>query len=592
MGLLAELEGYADACLDGRIFAEWNKKHCIKHQWAALRFKKDLARRSSWRWDFDEDRAEKYFSFMSLCKHRRGPLAGQEKVPEDYELFVYGNIYGWIDAETENRRFRRMYEQLARKNAKSQDKAIQSLFEISLFGESGAEAYVAATKKEQTRFVWGEAKWLFENSPLLKDKFSCKYDQELLQQVIKHKKSGSFFSRLSKDDGKKGDGANPHFGILDEYHLQDTTEYYDLFTSGMKTRSNPLLSIITTAGFELNNPCYRVEYDYVSKILDPDNPIENDRYFAMICELDRNDTGEKLITEDGREIEPDGIIDDMDDDETIFKVSPVTGGCPTVIENIRIEVNEAKDKPEKRRDVLTKTFNIWVNQRAAGYMNLSKWSACKVPNIIELINTKTKKRGYVGFDMSAKIDLASVGFDFPGTDDNYYVMSHSFMPEETYLAHLASDKVPYDVWRDKGYLTVTPGAVIDYRALMKYALDTFKANGWFIAECCLDPWGAIQISADLTANGKTCVEVVQGYKTLSEPTKNFREMAYSGRLKHSGNPLLTWAAGNAVLRKVNDNIMIDKDKSIQRIDPLACLITAHTRAMTRKPSGGGRVIVI
>jgi phage terminase large subunit-like protein len=575
-GILAHLEDYSHAVVDGQEIA------CKKFQWAALRFLADLEKRGTWRWEFDEQCAEKYFQWMRLFKHEKGPLAGLTKEPVPYELFVYANIYGWIDGQTEARRFRRSYEQLARKQAKSQDKAIQALYEISAFGEPSAEAYVAATKKEQTRFVWGAAKWLYEHSDLLKESFTCKYDAELLQKVIKHKKSGSFFSRLSKDDGKKGDGSNPHFMILDEYHLHETTEYYDLATSGMKTRKNPLLSIITTAGFELNNPCYRVEYDYVSKIIDPNNPIENDRYFVAICELDRNDTDEKVIAPDGREIEPGGIIDDMQSDEAITKANPVTGADPTTRENIRIEVAEARDKPEKMRDVKTKTFNIWVNERSSGYMNMGKWGACAVePDALHaMIGENTDRRCWVGLDLSAKIDLTSVALEFRSADE-YYILSHSFMPEESYLARLGEDKVPYDVWRANSFLTVTSGAVVDYKAVVDYVVQLCKMHGYKTDEWCLDPWGAVQVSADLIEAGEKPIDVIQGIKTLSEPVKNFREMVYAGKVRYARNPLLTWSMGNVVTRQDHNlNFMLDKDKSKQRIDPAAAIINAHYRAMS------------
>jgi phage terminase large subunit-like protein len=115
---------------------------------------------------------------------------------------------------------------------------------------------------------------------------------------------------------------------------------------------------------------------------------------------------------------------------------------------------------------------------------------------------------------------------------------------------------------------------------VKYVKDTVLQNGWFIEAFCIDPWGALQISADLIDDGYTVVEIVQGMKTLSEPTKNFREMVYSGRVSYEKSPVLTWAVGNAVTRKDhNGNIMLDKDKSTQRIDPIAALINAHTQAM-------------
>ena len=576
--LLEELKQYSNAVIDGKIIA------CQKHKWACMRFLRDLDKQGTevFPWVFEEERGEKYLDWMRLFKHRKGPLAGQYKEPVDYEKFVYGNIYGWVHKDTKLRRFRRSYEQLARKNAKSQDKAIQALYEISAFGEQSAEAYVAATKKADTRHVWGEANWLYKNSELLKDKFTTKFEQELQAVAIVHKKSGSFFARLSKEDKKTGDGTNPHFEVLDEYHLHETTEYYDLATSGMKVRQQPLLSIITTAGFELNNPCYRVEYDYVSKILDPNNPIENDRYFVMICEVDLDDKGDPA--------------DDIRSDAARLKSNPIIGNTPVGIESINIDLNEALDKPEKMRDVLTKTFNIWVNQRSAGYMNMEKWGACGATKEQPFPDI-TGKTVFPGVDLSATLDLTSVGFDIPLEDGTYAIMSHSFMPEETLTQKRKSDKVPYDLWVKQGWITATPGAEVDYHFVLEYIVNQYEKYKWPKGEVCFDKALATWLEHELSTLGFTPVDVGQYYNTLSEPTKDLRAKTYNKKIIHENNPVLNWAIGNAVVRMgPSGNIMLDKGKAAQRIDPAAALITAHTRAMAKAkpncPYGDERGIIM
>ena len=565
--LLEELRQYSNDVVDGKIVA------CQKHKWACMRLLRDLDKQGTegFLWVFEEERGEKYLDWMRLFKHRKGPLAGQYKDPVIYEKFVYGNIYGWVHKDTKLRRFRRSYEQLARKNAKSQDKAIQALYEISAFGEQSAEAYVAATKKADTRHVWGEANWLYKNSELLKDKFTTKFEQELQAVAIVHKKSGSFFARLSKEDKKTGDGTNPHFEVLDEYHLHETTEYYDLATSGMKVRQQPLLSIITTAGFELNNPCYRVEYDYVSKILDPNNPIENDRYFVMICEVDLDDKGDP--------------IDDIRSEVARLKSNPIIGNTPVGIESINIDLNEALDKPEKMRDVLTKTFNIWVNQRSAGYMNMEKWSACGATEN-QAFPDVTGKTVFPGIDLSATLDLTSVGFDIPLDDGAYAIMSHSFMPEETLAQKRKSDKVPYDLWVKEGWITATPGAEVDYHFVLEYIVNQYEKYKWPKGEVCFDKALATWLEHELATLGFAPIDVGQYYNTLSEPTKDLRAKTYNKKIIHENNPVLNWAMGNAVVRMgPSGNIMLDKGKSTQRIDPVAALVTGHTRAMTKaKPS--------
>jgi len=533
---------------------------CIKNKWACMRFLHDLENENTdnFPYVFNEAAAERFFDWMRLFKHTKGPLEGTHKEPVIIEKFIFGNIYGWINRDSGRRRFRFAYWQVARKNAKSQDMAIMGLYEMSAFGEPCAEIYVAATKKAQTKYVWAEADLIYRRS-LLADKFQTSYGE------IKHIKSESIFCRMSADDKVNGDGSNPQCGILDEYHAHPTDEYYNILTSGMKSRKQPLLFIITTSGFDLSHPCYKDEYQYVSKILNPSIDIHNERYFVMINELDKDDEG--------------NLIDDINDESCWPKANPIIATSDEGMESIRAELVIAIGKPEKMRDLLTKTFNIWINQRPNGYMNMDKWAACKgkIPDL-------TGKECYIGIDMSSKIDLTSVGFDIPIDDDKFIVLSHSFMPADTVAAKRNTDKVPYDLWIEQGWITVIPGAVVDYRFVHKYIKARVKQLGVIPKEACFDPWSAQAIANDMIDDGFECIEIIQGMKTLSEPTKSFRESVYQGDLLHEGNPVLGWAISNAVTRQDDkENIQLDKSKSTERIDPIASLINAHVRAIVQEP---------
>ncbi len=533
---------------------------CVKSKWACKRFLNDLARQGSddFPYIFDEARADRFFEWMKLFKHRKGPLEGTYKIPHITEKFEFGNLYGWVHKDTGLRRFRTAYLQKARKNAKSQDLAIVGLYEMSAFGEASSEVYIAATKKDQTRHVWEEADWLYKHCEFLKDKFRTRYG------VIEHLKSGSKFYRLSKDDRKTGDGSNPQCGILDEYHQHDTTEYLDMLTSGMKTRSQPLLIIITTAGSDLSFPCYREEYDYVSKILNPDIDVNNDRYFTCIYELDHDGEGE--------------LLDDVKDERNWIKANPIIASAPEAIENIRAELMVALDKPEKMRDFLTKTMDVWVNQRASGYMQMAKWKACgaEFPDV-------ERKRVIAGLDLAATTDLASLGFEIDLGDESIAVLSHSFMPEESFERHKRTDKVPYDRWEKEGWITVTSGAVIDYDFILDYIEKEYVKYLWKKGEVCFDRYLATWITQRLSERGFIPVDVAQGIPTLGEPTKNFRDRVYSGKIIHNNNPVLSWAMSNAVTRKdANGNFMLSKEHSIEHIDPAASLMNAHFRMVLKE----------
>jgi len=577
-----ELIQYCEDVISGDVIA------CKKHKWSCERFIKDLDKegQKDFPYFFDIYKANKFLRWMPFFKHTKGPLAGQNKIPEPIEKFIFGNIYGWVHAKTGIRRFRKFYWQVGRKNAKSQDLAMVGLYEMAALGEPYSEVYIAATKKDQTRYVWGEARTISANCKELSGKIFTKYHDDLATKVIMHPKSNSFFARMTEEDKRKGDGSNPQAGLLDEYHAHPTSEYYDILTSGMKMRKQPLLGIITTAGFELNHPCYKDEYMYVSSILNPDSEIDNDRYFVMINELDMDEEG--------------NLLDSISDESVWTKANPIVCKTQEGIESIRDELMVAQDKPEKMRDFLTKTMDVWVNQRACGYMNIGKWKACgaskenPMPSIRGLEVT-------LGFDLSVIIDLTSIGFEIPLPDGRIAVFSHSFMPEETLFVKMKSDKIPYDRWVKEKWITLTPGASVDYKVMMKWAIDWIEKHELIEKELCFDRYLANRLMPELIEDGHTVIDIPQGIPTLGEPTKDFRVKVYDKQIIHENNPVLNWAMGNAVTtggKSVgisekgdrNENFMLDKSKCIQRIDPVASLMNSHVRIwlndQTKKPKPG------
>jgi phage terminase large subunit-like protein len=539
---------YCHDVLSGEIIA------CQKHKWACQRFLRDIKREGTeeFPYVFNEEKALRFLKWMTLFKHTKGKLAGQHIEPHPIQIFVFGNIYGWVHKDTGLRRFKKSYWQVARKNAKSQSLSCVGSYESSAFGENMAEVYIGATKTEQSRIVWNEIKAQIQGCDFLKGKYKIAYGK------IEHLKSGSFIAALSKDAGKTGDGLNVQCGIIDEYHAHPTSEIYDVLVSGMGARPQPLMMIITTAGFELQHPCYSVEYQYVSKILDPNNPIENDEYFVMINELDKDD--------------------DIKDERNWEKANPILCSYEEGIAYLRGELKAALDVPEKMRNFLTKNMNVWVDMKDNGYMDMSKWSACGQDFDLSIIEGMECT---VGVDLSAKIDLTSVGFEFK-KDGKYIVLSHSFMPEDTLDRKRKTDKVPYDLWVKQGWITTTPGAVVDYNFIKSYIKNFEQQYKVKIREICADPWNATQFMQDMEAEGYTVVEIRQGIQTLGGATKDFREQVYQGNVIHNNNPVLTWAISNAVTRQdANENIMLDKSKSTERIDPIAAVLNAHVRAMLR-----------
>lgn len=330
--------------------------------------------------------------------------------------------------------------------------------------------------------------------------------------------------------------------------------------SGM-VRPNSHLCIITTAGLSLSGPCYGM-YQFVSKLLDENNPTENENFFALVCEIDN--------------------ISEIHDSKMWGKANPLQVTFPEGMDFLRGKLKLALDIPDEMTTFLTKNMNMWVQAKKNGYLPLDKWKLC------EELFTLEDMRGLpciIGVDLSAKIDLTSLSFLFY-KDDFLYVYNHSFFPEDTLEMKKKTDKVPYELWVRQGYITMTPGSVVDYQFLEAYIENMAKEYELQVKEVCADPWNATQFMQNLESKGYLTVEIRQGIQTLGGPTKDFRDRVYAGKIKHHGNPVLTWSIGNGLLKKDhNENIMLDKAKSTERIDPIASVINAHVRTVVLEHGG-------
>lgn len=556
MTLLEELIEYSHNCIKDTAHV------CQKHRWTCERFLRDVqhAKTEEFPYVFDEEKAQRFFNWAHLHRHTKGVLAGEPIDFAPIQRFIFGNVYGWVHQDTGLRRFRRAYWQVARKNAKSQSLAIVGDYELMALGEPMSEVYIGATKTLQAKIIYNEVVAMLKRCPLLTGKWHESYG------AIKHPKSDSILRALSKDDGKTGDGLNPQCGLIDEYHAHPTDEILEVINTGMVARRQPLLFIITTAGNNFGGPCYRVEYPLVEKILNPAIDFDVVDYFCMVNELDRDDEG--------------NLIDDVKNEDCWIKANPIAAAYPEGLANIRSKLDSAIESPEKMESFLTKNMDLWVNQSAMSYIDMAKWKERGA--ITELPVDPYGYDVYVGVDLSRRIDLTAAALVMPLDDDGttkYLVRAHGFIPEETIAAHEKTDKIPYRAWARAGYLTITPGDVVDYRFISTWIREQVDTLGVNLREVCYDPYNATHFAQELDAQGIMTVEVRQGMRTLSEPTKAFREEAYRDNILHEPNPLLDWAISNAVTKRDhNENIMLDKEKSTNRIDPIAAVINAFSRA--------------
>lgn len=506
-------------------------------------------------WVFNVDKADKIYRWFEYCAHVEGPLAGKPIELLPFQQFDLGCLFGWVHVESSYRRFEKAYIQEARKNAKTTILAGIALYLMVGDEEESPAVYCAANDRDQARILYRGAKSMAQKSRDIQKRLKIR------NYAMSHITRGGEMRALSKETKNK-DGLNPSGVIIDEYHAHETSEIYDLLWSAWGQRAQALMAIITTAGFDTEqNPCY-LEYDYCKKILS--GVLSNERYFIIIRELDEDD--------------------DEHDPQNWIKANPLRACTPAGVARLKEQHDEAFDSkdPAKIRNFRVKNLNVWVNESEDGYMSgdyLSRWDELAVSRT-EFIELTRGLPCNVGIDLSKKIDLTADAFIFWLSDERLAVTAHGFIPKEGIGRHQKTDRIPYTEWGYDGWITATEGDVTDYHQVQAHIQDAELANDWKVQEICFDPYNATHFANEMMSDGYTCIEVRQGVKTLSEPTKTFREMVISGRIVHDGSPLLKWCLANAVAETdSNENIKLSKRHATdtKRIDLLAAVINAMVR---------------
>ena len=549
---------YASDVVEGRKVAGKSERlACRRHL-------DDLQRQATndFPWVFDAEKADQIYRWFAYCAHVEGPLAGKPIELLPFQKFDLGCMFGWVHVESGYRRFEKAYIQEARKNAKTTILAGIALYLMVGDQEESPAVYCAANDRDQARILYRGAKAMAQKSRDISKRLKIR------NYAMSHITRGGEMRALSKETKNK-DGLNPSGVIIDEYHAHATSEIYDLLWSAWGQRSQALMAIITTAGFDTDqNPCY-IEYEYCKKILS--GVLTNERYFIIIRELDEDD--------------------DEHEQDNWIKANPLRAATPEGVAKLKEHHDEAFDskEPAKIRNFRVKNLNVWVNESQDTYIGdyLDKWDKLAVSQS-EFIKLTRGLPCNVGIDLSKKIDLTADAFLFCLPDERVAVMAHGFIPKEGISRHQKTDRIPYAEWVYDGWLTATEGDVTDYHQVQVHIQDAELANEWRVQEICFDPYNATHFANEMMNDGYTCVEVRQGVKTLSEPSKTFREMVMAGRIVHDGSPLLKWCLANAVTETdSNENIKLSKRNATdtKRIDLIAAVINAMVRLPALSENG-------
>lgn len=509
---------------------------------------------------FDEAKAEDIIELANKLTIAEGE-GNEQFTCTGFQEFILGSLFGWVHKETGKRRFTDSYVQVARQQGKSVLNAILGIKCCNFDNYNYGQIYCTATKADQARIVLKEIIKFINADNDLKELFDIKdYKSEITGKIT------STVIRALGRDTHTIDGFRPYLGIVDEYHAHKDNQMYKLLKGGTRKLKQSLISVITTAGFNLNAPCYDL-YKYCRRVL---RGIDvNERQFIYIAQMDEKD--------------------DIWDPANWIKCCPLTGKDPELVAAMQEDAHKAQSMGgAELRDFLTKALNIWVTNAETAFLDLAEWEKCgSKRDLRDFIG----KQVIVGLDLSSGGDLTSYCLEFPYEDEEtgdrrYFLHSQSFMPRHRLQEHMdLEDNAPYVIWQKQGLLTVTTaagGIKTDYKAILSSLHDIVDKYQLDVMAIGYDPHNASAFLLDLEDFGCDLIEIKQSARSLNDATVDFQLEVKAHNMEYNkGNVLLTRSMNDAIISEPNSfgEIKIDKMLQKNRIDPCDAAICAHKIAM-------------
>lgn len=525
---------------------------------------------------YSRERVERVVTALGRLDQIKGRWARMPLALFDWQVFFeIAPVFGLLNAKG-RRIIRTAWLEKPRKNGKSTECSGLGLYLAFADGEEGAEVYAAAKDRAQAQIVFQPAKAMAERSPELRKKLGVR---GITKGYLHNPTTSSMFRPLAADVNGNLMGLNVHGGIIDEVHVHRSPDTIDAIETGTGSREQPLVVFITTADEGHTGSIYDTKRSYVENLCA--GSIVDPTFYGVVFAA----TQEQLDTD------PFSL-------DTLRQANPGMGWTVTE-EYLVAKAAEAQNSPSQLNRYLRLHLGKRTKQTIA-WMTLAKWDASA-----GMVEHKTfdGRIAYLGFDLSATTDFTAAVWIAPDDDSGFDVWARFWIPEERVdeLERLCG--VPLRRWNREGWIAFTEGNVVDYARFRADITAETKLLGCTVAECAYDPWNATETVQEMTTEGHTMIPTRQGYLSLNAPSKEV-ERAVMGStpqrplLRHGGNPVLRWMADCVeVMQDPAGNIKPvkpDRRKSAKRIDGIAALVNAMSRAMLRqvpkkRRKGGGTV---
>lgn len=504
-------------------------------------------------WTLNAAKVERVCRFAEQFPYLDGELAAKRKTfrLQPWQVWILAALFGLVDAEG-HRKHNEAFIEIPRKNGKSTFAAIIALYMLVADYEPRAQVYIGATALKQADYCFQPCRDMANRSPGFATHFATRITKKKIET-----RDGSFLEPMI---GDPPDGSNPHLAILDEAHENENfARQRETMRTGMGARRQPLLLTITTAGFNEAGDC-RLLQAQCEQILSGE--LTNKRRFSAIFTIDPED--------DWRDFE-------------VWKKANPNVGVSFSEAKLREYWQNALNVPSEKPGLLTKHLNVWQSSNAA-WVNMKDWDT----HADALPFDEVVGRGYrawIGVDMSKVVDVTAIGLvvEVP-TDDGpqYHFYPFFFLPTMA-VQRQPKNATAYQEWAASGELNLTPDDETDFAAVEERLREL---QGQFAVQgIAFDQWQAAMMAQRLGSDGLPVVTYPQNYQNMHPPMSRFEKLIALGKLKHSGNRMMRWMAGNVVARPHGEFIKPVKPTRMDhmKIDGFVSMMMALGLAGTMEP---------
>lgn len=510
----------------------------------------ELSKKSDFVYTFDTEKADKAVAIVKMMRHTTGDVANQNFILKPYQAFIIASIFGWVRKDNGKRRFRRVYVEIARKGVKSELAAAVALIMLIFDNEYGAQVFTTATNVKQANVVFEKAvsmiRKLQTDSPRIKQTVDIMGKTKPYRIFVTS--TESYMESWSSDSGTK-DGFASHCTIVDEYHAWDSDSMIGVAVSSSGFRSQPLLFIITTAGFNKQSPCY-AERDVAINILD--GIYQNETYFSIIFTLDEGD--------------------DWNNKDLWIKSCPNIGETPRW-DYMEAEYMTAQEGVSKEINFKTKNLNIWTNTHSTWIKDELITEIEKVLNLEDFRNRTVIASLDLSSSSSGDLSALVLLFEPTETDPAIYIYPIFFVSTEKINSTKRADGVDYAQWLRDGHIIQVDGNTMDYRAIENKIFEV--ANMFDLKVLPHDVWNSSELINNLNDAGINTYQFSQFFRAMNYPTTELEKYIKEKKIVIHKNPAMRWMFSNVILRRNSDGwVKIDKEKSKDKVDGCVALVMA------------------